>query len=116
MKRLLLAAFAGGLIGCANQPAAPPGPAVTGGYPYSRYSTTADVSGYRSPTYRSWSTAQLQDRRLELYAMNPLTQTREGVPAYIYHGQATPSQDEIKPIEAKIEHGLNAAVSPPRGG
>ncbi len=113
MKRLLLAAFAGGLIGCANQPAPPPGPAVTGGYPYSRYSTTAVVSGYRNPTYRSWSTAQLQDRRLELYGMNPLTQTREGVPAYIYHGQATPSQDEIKAIEVELnwryQHGDKTA-------
>ena len=88
MKRLFLAAFAVGLIGCANQPAPPPGPAVTGAYPYSRYAYTADVWGYRSHAYKDWSTAQLQQRRLDLYGMNPLTQTREGVPAYIYHGQA----------------------------
>ena len=30
--------------------------------------------------------------------------------------QFGPQEDEIKPIEAKIEHGLNAAASPPRGG
>ena len=29
--------------------------------------------------------------------------------------QFGPQEDEIKPIEAKIEHGLNAAASPPRG-
>ena len=113
MKRLLLAAFAVGLIGCANQPAPPPGPAVTGAYPYSRYATTAVVWGYRNPTYRDWSTAQLQERRLELYGMNPLTQNREGVPAYIYHGQATPSQDEIKAIEVELnwrnQHGDKTA-------
>ena len=83
MKRLLSAASAIVLIGCANQPAPPPGPAVTGSYPYSRYSTTAVVWGYRSPVYRDWTTAQLQQRRLDLYGMNPLTETREGVPAYI---------------------------------
>jgi len=113
MKRLLLAAFAVGLIGCANQPAPPPGPAVTGSYPYSRYSTTAVAWGYRNPVYRTWSTDQLQDRRLQLYGMNTLTQTREGVPAYIYHGQPSPSQDEIKAIEVELnwryQHGDKTA-------
>jgi len=113
MKRLFLAAFAFGLIGCANQPAPPAGPAVAGSYPYSRWAYTADVWGYRSPAYRDWTTAQLQQRRLDLYGMNPLTQTREGVPAYIYHDQATPSQDEIKAIEVELnwryQHGDKTA-------
>jgi len=113
MKRLLLAASAVVLIGCANQPAPPPGPAVTGSYPYSRYSTTAVVWGYRGPAYRDWTTAKLQERRLELYGMNPLTETREGVPAYIYHGQPTASQDEIKAIEVELnwryQHGDKTA-------
>ncbi|HEX2151491.1 MAG TPA: tetratricopeptide repeat protein [Stellaceae bacterium] len=30
--------------------------------------------------------------------------------------QFGPQENEIKPIEAKIEHGLNTAASPPRGG
>jgi len=30
--------------------------------------------------------------------------------------QFGPQEDEIKPIEAKLEHGLNTAASPPRGG
>ena len=30
--------------------------------------------------------------------------------------QFGPQEDEIKPIEAKIEHGLNAADAPPKGG
>ena len=93
MKTLFLAAFAVALIGCAEQYAPP---AVTTGYTYSRYSTTAEVWGHRSPVYRDWTTAQLQQRRLELYGMTTLTQTREGVPAYIYHGQTEPAQDEIK--------------------
>ncbi len=99
MKRLLLVVFAAGLIGCAEQP---PPPVATGNYPYSRYSTTAEVWGYPNPVYRQWTTAQLQQRRLDLYGMTPLTQTREGVPAYIYHGQPLPQQDEIKAIEVEL--------------
>src|SRR5437899_12797753 len=103
MKRLFLAAFAVGLIGCANQPAPPPGPAVTGGYPYSRYAYTADVWGHRSPAYKDWSTAQLQQRRLDLYATVPFTRTRNEVTAYIYNGMALPQQAEITPIEVELK-------------
>ena len=99
MKRLLVLMFAASIIGCAEQPAPP---AVTTGYTYSRYSTSAEVWGYRDATYRSWTTAQLQKRRLDLYGMVPLTQTRHGVPAYIYHGQPLPQQDEIKAIEVEL--------------
>ena len=102
MKRLFLAAFAVGLIGCANQPAPSPGPAVTGSYPYSRYAYTADVWGHRSPAYKDWSTAQLQQRRLDLYAQVPFTRNRNEVPAYIYQGIALPQQDEIKAIETEL--------------
>jgi len=102
MKKLFLAAFSVGLIGCANQPAPPPGAAVTGGYPYSRYAYTAEVSGHRSAAYKDWSTAQLQQRRLDLYATVPFTRTRNEVPAYIYNGMALPQQDEIKAIETEL--------------
>src|SRR5437773_9738816 len=96
MKRLFLAAFAVGLIGCADQPAPSPGPAVTGGYTYDRYARTADVWGYPNPVYKNWTTDQLQKRRLDLYAQVPFTRTRNEVPAYIYQGMALPQQDEIK--------------------
>jgi hypothetical protein len=102
MKRLLLAAFAVGLVACADQPAPPPGPAVTGGYPYDRYARTAEVWGHRSPVYKDWTTEQLQKRRLDLYAQVPFTRTREEVPAYIYSGMALPQQDEIKAIEVEL--------------
>ena len=91
--------FAASIIGCAEQPAPP---SVTTGYTYSRYSTSAEVWGYRDARYRSWTTAQLQKRRLDLYGMVPLTETRHGVPAYIYHGQPLPQQDEIKAIEVEL--------------
>jgi hypothetical protein len=110
MKQLFLAVFAASIIGCAEQ--APP-PAVTTGYTYSRYSTSAEVWGYRDARYRNWTTAQLQQRRLDLYGMTPLAQNREGVPAYIYHGQALPQQDEIKAIEVELnwryQHGDKSA-------
>src|SRR5438094_8301055 len=110
MNRILLAAFGISLIGCAQQ-AAPP--SATTGYTYSRYSTTAEVCGYRNPAYRNWTTAQLQQRRLDLYGMTPLTETRQGVPAYSYHGQAQPSQAEIMSIEVDVnwrnQHGNNTA-------
>ena len=110
MKRILLAAFGISLIGCAQQAASP---SATTGYTYSRYATTAEVWGYRNPAYRNWTTAQLQQRRLDLYGMTPLTETRQGVPAYIYHGQAQPSQDEIKSIEVELnwryQHGDKTA-------
>ena len=113
MKRLLLAAFTVGLIGCADQPAPSPGPAVTGSYPYSRYAFTADVWGYRSPAYRDWGTPQLQQRRLDLYAQVPFTRNRNEVPAYIYSGISLPQQDEIKAIETELnwryQHGDKSA-------
>ena len=113
MKRLLLVAFAAGLIGCAEQYQAYQPPAVTTGYTYSRYSTNAVVWGYRSPRYRDWTTDRLQQRRLELYGMTTLTTNRNGVPAYIYHGQAQPSQDEAKQIEVELnwryQHGDKSA-------
>ena len=99
MKQLLVLMFAAGLIACAEQP---PNPVVTSAYPYDRYARTAEVWGYRSGVYANWTTTELQQRRLDLYGMVPLTQTRHGVPAYIYHGQPLPQQDEIKAIEVEL--------------
>jgi hypothetical protein len=108
MKQLLLAAFAVGLVGCADQTLPPPGPAVTGGYPYDRYSRTADAWGHVSPVYKNWTTAQLQQRRLDLYATVPFTRDRNEVPAYIYSGMPLPQQDEIKAIEVELNNRYKA--------
>ena len=99
MKRLLLAGFAVGLISCAEQP---PPPVQAANYPYDRYARTAEVWGYPNQVYKTWTTEQLQKRRVDLYGMVTLTQTRNGVPAYIYHGQPLPQQDEIKAIEVEL--------------
>ncbi len=98
IRQLLALIFAAGLVGCAAQP---PPSAVTTGYPYSRYSTTAEVWRYRSGMYANWTTAQLQQRRLDLYGMTPLAQSRHGVPEYIYHG-------EIKAIEVELNRRYQA--------
>src|SRR5437660_7579232 len=108
MKRLFLAAFAASLIGCADQSAPPPGPAVTGGYTYDRYARTTDVWGHASPVYKNWTTAQLQQRRLDLYATVPLARTRNEVPAYIYHGVPLRQQAEIRAIEAELNRRYQA--------
>jgi hypothetical protein len=97
-----------GLIGCADQALPPPGPAVTGGYPYDRYSRTADAWGYVRPVYKNWTTAQLQQRRLDLYATVPFTRDRNEVPAYIYSGMPLPQQDEIKTIEVELNNRYKA--------
>ena len=102
MKRLFLAAFAVGVIGCANQPAPSPGPAVTGGYPYDRYARSPEAWGYINPVYKNWPTNQLQKRLLDLYAQVPFTRDRNEVPAYIYSGMPLPQQDEIKAIETEL--------------
>jgi hypothetical protein len=110
MRQLLLLISAAGLVACAEQYAPP---STTTGYTYSRYSTSAEVWGHRNPAYRDWTTAQLQKRRLELYGMTTLTTNRNGVPAYIYHGQAQPAQDEAKQIEVELnwryQHGDKSA-------
>ena len=108
MKRLLLAAFAVGFVGCAEQPAPSPGPAVTGGYPYDRYARSPVAWGYQKPVYKSWTTDQLQKRRLDLYAQVPFTRTRNEVPAYIYSGMPLPQQDEIKAIEVELNRRFQA--------
>jgi len=108
MKRLLLAVFAVGLIGCAQQPASSPGPAVTGGYTYDRYARSAEAWGHPNPVYKNWTTEQLQKRRLELYAQVPFTRNRNEVPAYIYSGMALPQQDEIKAIEVVLNQRYQA--------
>ena len=93
--------------------AGPQPPTVTTGYPYATYQGGRDVPIPLSPAYRNWTTAQLQQRRLDLYATVPFTRTRNEVPAYIYNGMALPQQDEIKAIEVELnwryDHGDKSA-------
>jgi hypothetical protein len=100
MKRLLAVLFGAGLAGCVTD--TQPVTVANTHIPYVAHSRSADVTFPTDTAYASWTTSQLQKRRLELYAMVPQTQTRHGVPAYFYSGTPLPQQDEIKAIEAEL--------------
>ena len=112
MKRLFLAVFAVGLIGCANQPAPPP-VRRDRRYPYSRYAFTADVWGYRSPSLSGLEhgpIAAAPPRSLRDDSAHP--DTPGG--ACLYLSRASPAaQDEIKAIEVELnwryQHGDKSA-------
>jgi len=107
LLELLALALAAALIGCTTES---PEQIVVANthYPYSRYSTSAEVTGPTNTPYARWTTPQLQQRRLDLYAMVPLARTSNEVPAYIYHGMPLPQQDEIKAIEAELNRRYKA--------
>ena len=107
MKQLLALILTTGLLGCTTEPPQQITVANTH-YPYSRYSTSAEVTGPTNTPYATWSTARLQKRRTDLYAMTPLGQSRNGVPEYIYHGVPLRQQDEIRAIEAELNRRYQA--------
>jgi hypothetical protein len=110
MKQLLASlalGLAATLIGCTTEEPQQITVANTH-YPNSRYSTSAEVTGPTNTPYATWTTAQLQKRRLDLYAMVPLARTRNEVPAYIYHGVPLRQQDEIRAIEAELNRRYQA--------
>lgn len=76
MAILALIISASVLVGCARQPAP---------------SSPATVAGPANTPYRTWTTAQLQQRRNDLYYMLPQRQT----------GQS-PQQEEIRAIEGEL--------------
>jgi hypothetical protein len=88
--------------------AGPQPPTVTTGYPYATYAGGRDVPIPLSPAYRNWTTAQLQQRRIDLYNMVPQSQSRNGVGEYIYHGVPLPQQDEIRLVEAELSRRYQA--------
>jgi len=106
MKKLLAMISLAGLYGCAEEPQQIT--VANTNYPYSRYSTTTEAWGHPSPGYATWTTAALQKRRLDLYAMVPQGQDRHGTPYYIYQGTPLRQQDEIKAIEVELNRRYQA--------
>jgi hypothetical protein len=105
MKPLMAALLGVILAGCAESPTVSNG---IPNYPYATYSTNRyDYVPANSP-FRKWTTAQLQQRRRDLYGTVPYRQDRHGVPAYQYVGQPLPQQDEIFAIEAELNHRYQA--------
>jgi hypothetical protein len=94
------------LFGCTE--AGPQPPMVTTGYPYATYARGSDVPTPPNPFYRKWTTAQLQQRRTELYNMVPQSQSRHGVAEYTYRGMPLPQQDEIRVVEAELSRRYQA--------
>ena len=105
MKTLLAVAVAALVAGSAYAQSAsangqPVGPKTTG---------PGAFSPANSP-YRKWSTAQLQQRRRELYGQIPQTQTRLGQPVFVHHeGEGvSQQQNEIYAIEAELNRRYQA--------
>ena len=105
MKTLLAVALAAVLVGSA--------------YGQSNNGTSAAALGprtgpaYYSPPnspYRKWTTAQLQQRRLDLYRQIPQRQDRHGRPVFIHHeGEGeSDQQKEIYAIEAELNRRYQA--------
>ena len=101
MKTLIAVAFAAVLATSAYAQSAsregqPVGPKTTG-------------PGAYSPTnspFRKWTTAELQQRRLDLYRQIPQRQDRHGRPVFIHHGGEAFSdqQKEIYAIEGELNY------------
>jgi hypothetical protein len=101
MKTLLAVAIAAVLVSAAYGQSAsregqPVGPKTTGPGSY---------SPANSP-FKKWSTAQLQQRRIDLYRQIPQTQDRHGRPVFIHHGGEAFSdqQKEIYTIEGELNY------------
>ena len=105
MKMLLALLLALGFISCANA--------------QSNNGTSAAALGprtgpaYHSPEnspYRKWTTAQLQQQRLDLYRQIPQRQDRHGRPVFIHHeGEGeSDQQKEIYAIEAELNRRYQA--------
>jgi hypothetical protein len=109
MKEMMAILGAGILTGLLfSCTAGPQPPTVTTGYPYATYAGGRDVPIPRSPAYSNWTTAQLQQRRLDLYNMVPQRQDRHGVAEYTYRGVPLPQQDEIRLVEAELSRRYQA--------
>ena len=105
MKTLLSVLLALAFISCANA--------------QSNNGTSAAALGprtgpaYYSPPnspYRKWTTAQLQQRRLDLYRQIPQRQDGHGRPVFIHHSGEGESdqQKEIYSIEAELNRRYQA--------
>jgi hypothetical protein len=77
-------------------------------HPDAKYSTGVGANSPTDSPLRKWTTAQLQERRVELYRALPQVQTRNGHPVYITHGSKLPQQDEILNIESELNRRYQA--------
>ena len=106
MKTLLAVAVAAVLITSAQ---AQSGTAGTGQPVGPKTTGPGSFSPANSP-FRKWTTAQLQQRRLDLYRQIPQRQDRHGRPVFIHHGGEAFSdqQKEIYAIEGELNRRYQA--------
>ena len=108
MKRLLALAFLVALPACLKAQSTAATPTTVRSYSDAKYSTGVPANSPKDSPLRKWTTADLQKRRIDLYRMVPQTQTRNGVPVYITHGDKTPQQEEILAIESELNRRYQA--------
>jgi hypothetical protein len=106
MKTLLPILATSALLASCAQQSAPP--TVTTGMPYATYQRSNDLRVPVTTAYRSWTTEQLQKRRIDLYYTVPQRYSRQGVAEYITDGMPLPQQDEIRAIEAELNRRYRA--------
>lgn len=109
MKTLLAVAVALTLGACAEQQSTT-GYVTPGPGPQAAPVPLTRPAYYSQPDspYRKWTTAQLQERRRVLYAQTTYTETRQGQPVFIHHGENSHEQDEIHAIEAELNRRYQA--------
>ena len=107
MKPLMAVIFAATLVAC-EETRSPMTSTGISNRPYAAYDTGRfDYSPQNSP-FRRWTTAQLQQRRRDLYGTVPYRQSRHGTPVYEYSSVVLPQQDEIFAIEAELKRRYQA--------
>ena len=102
MKPTFALFFALAVAAWAQSPAPDAGSKSVGNFSYARYQTGTYADSPKDSPLRRMTTAQLQQRRLDLYKTVPQGQTRRGQPYYVYHGGPLPQQDEILAIEGEL--------------
>jgi hypothetical protein len=75
------------------------------------------VSATSNTDYSHWSTAALQQKRVELYKQLPVRGNRKNIAIYVKEGEPLPQEDEIRLIERELNarktHGDKAAYFEP---
>ena len=99
MKTLFAVLIAGLIVGSAY------GQPIPGSQPLGPKFGPGSYSPENSP-FKKWTTAQLQQRRLDLYRQIPQKQDQHGRPIYIHHGGEAFSdqQREIYAIEGELNY------------
>ena len=102
---LLAALFLAGCTDSGPQPAYYTGPNL----PYAASQTTGGaVYLGRNNAFSKWSTAQLQERRKDLYNLIPRRGLPNGDVGYVVRGSPLPQQDELSLVQGELDRRYQA--------